>query len=130
MSDIDPIWESEYIIDNLLFWDKSNIKNEKELAYIKKYLALSSAYHDKERVIQKYKNMILNNEIKMASVNRDGVKDANKITRACIKDIHFLQRKIDEESAILLTYENELVKLENTETIKEIGCNRYSVYGK
>lgn len=45
MSDREPYWESEYIIDNLLFWSKDRIKNEKELSYLLRYQDLRSHYY-------------------------------------------------------------------------------------
>lgn len=115
--DIDPEWESEYI---LLFLSEDRLKSTTELAYLKRYRAFSSAYHDKERLILKYTHMVSEMESRIKKVNRDGLIDADDITSSCIKDICNLQSKIDEESAHLLTYENELAKLENTEIIKKI----------
>jgi hypothetical protein len=69
MSDIDPIWESEFILH---FLSKDRAKNKKELSYLARYKSLLSEYYN---------------------------------------------TKNESESVF---YENELAKLENTETIKEI----------
>lgn len=53
MSDRDPIWESEYIIDNLLFWSKDRIQNEKELSYLLRYQTLCSHYYKSKTEAEK-----------------------------------------------------------------------------
>lgn len=115
--DIDPEWESDFILQ---FLSKDRLKSKKELEYFTKYNSILSAYNEKKRIISMYEHIISKYEDRIKQVNKDDEEDKDNITKACIRSICSYQNKVDEESAYLQTYENELARLENTKTIRGI----------
>lgn len=116
--DIDPYDRTSWEI--LCFLSKDKLKTKTEVEYWQKYRMLSSAHSDKNTKIRMYNSIILQRENRIKQVNRDDVKDADNLTKSCIQYICHLQGLIDKESAHLLTYENELAKLENSKPIQDI----------
>ena len=104
----------------LLGVSENRVKDATELAHLKRYCYLLRAYHDKQTLIRTYKSMIDKNESTIKRVNRDAEPDADATTRVCLRNICSYQSKVDEESTYLLTYENELAKLEHSKPIQAI----------